>query len=144
VIKRSVAIATGAPRKKATAFPFDGTDMMLLVGASGPGVLMLSPFTVAYRSHATNTVGRLDYLLENAACLARIERLGHYPGGPKRRFDRRAYAAGVAWHCASQGLRRGMYKLAILLLLETFPMVVLGTFNTVRRRLHKPRQAMTL
>jgi glycosyltransferase involved in cell wall biosynthesis len=144
VIKRSTAESTGALRKTFTAFPFDGTDIMLLVGTCEPCVLLKQPFTVAYRLHSTNTIRQLDYLLESASCLARFERLGQYPGGSGRRFDRYAYVGGVSWHYAAIGLKSGLYKLSIKLLLKTFPMVTVGLINTALRRFRKPLPLITL
>lgn len=144
VVKRSVAEACGALRKNAAAFPFDGTDIMLLLGTCAPCVLLQRPFTVAYRVHDANVSGRLEYLLQYTACLARYERLGHYPGGAARWFDRYAYVGGVSWYYASRGLRRGLFKLSLALLLRAFPMVAIGAINTVRRRLRPPAPLITL
>jgi glycosyltransferase involved in cell wall biosynthesis len=144
VIKRSAAEATGALRKEFAAFPFDGNDILLLLGTSEPCILLKQPFTVAYRVHANNTSKRLDFLLETASRLARFERLGHYPGGGRRRFHRYAYVGGVTWHYTAQGLRGGRYRLSLKLLLRTFPMIAIGALNTIARRFRKPLPLVTL
>ncbi len=144
VFKASVAKSMGALRKERTAFPFDTADIMLLLGTSGPCVLILRPFTVAYRLHETNTIHRLDHLLKTAPCLAHCERLGQYPGGAARRLSRYAYIGGVVWCYASKGLKRGLFRLTSSLLLRTFPMVTVGAINSVLRRFRKPASEMTL
>ncbi len=143
-IKRSVAEATGALRKERAAFPFDGNDIMLMLGTCEPCVLLKRPFTVAYRSHGTNISRRLDYLIETASCLARFERLGQYPGGAARRFERYAYVGGVSWSYVSKGLRRGRFRISFKLLLRTFPMVSAGAINKLLRRFRTPAPLNTL
>lgn len=144
VVKSSVAVATGALRKKLDAWPFETADIMLLLGTSGPCVLLRRPWTVAYRNHETNTVRRLDLLIKNVSCLVRYERLGQYPGGVYRQFDRYAYIGGVSWCYIAKGFRHGLFRISFRALAQTFPMVVIGAINTLFRRFRVRAPVITL
>lgn len=144
VIKASVAAATGALRKEPDAFPFDAADIMLLVGDSGPCVLLKQPWTVAYRTHETNISRRLDYLVNSVSCLARYERLGQYPGGAHRQFERYAYIGGVSWYYIAKGIHHGLFRIALRALLHTFPMVVAGAINMLFRNFQERAVVITL
>lgn len=138
VLKRSVALATGAFRSEATAWPFDIPDMMLKLGTRGPFIILRHPPTVAYRQHSTNTVRQVDYLIESSSCLARFERQGEYPGGAARRFDRYACIGTMALFWAVQGLKRRRYQTAIGLLRDSAPMILAGVIKRSGRRFRRP------
>jgi len=126
VVKRSVALGTGAFRPERTAFPFDIPDMMLRLGTSGPFIILRRPSTVAYRQHSSNTVKAVDYLIESSSCLGRLERRGAYPGGAARRFDRYACIGTMALFWVSKAVRRRCYRTALNLLLDSAPMILAG------------------
>jgi hypothetical protein len=56
--------------------------------------------------------------------LLRRERQGDYPGGPHRRFERRALIGGVVIHWTRMAARSGRYWDAIALLFRSWPMVL--------------------
>lgn len=144
VIKRSAAVATGALRRTATAFPFDMPDVLLLAGTCSPFVVLLKPFTVAYRVHGSNTVRNIGYIVENVSRLAALERGGHYPGGNVRRWERYAYIGTMCGAWALKGLRHRQFGRVARLLVETAPMILAGVIELCRRRLHRPIEASVL
>jgi hypothetical protein len=49
--------------------------------------------------------------------------LGHYPGGARRRFERRALIGGVVFHWTRRAARSGTYRDAMKLLARGWLMV---------------------
>lgn len=137
VVKRSIAIAAGAFRPRATAFPFDIPDMLLKMGTSGPFLIVRSPSTVAYRQHTNNTVKRIDYMVSSSSKLAEFERQGEYPGGPARRFDRYACIGTMALFWAYKAFRHHRYALSCRLLFISAPMILAGLVKRMSRRLRR-------
>jgi len=144
VIKRSTAEATGALRSKATAFPFDTPDVLLLTGIYGPLVLVTRPYTIAYRLHDTNTIRRIDYLVDSLPCLARFERLGQYPGGKERRFNRCAYIGTISGHYFLMAMKHRQFSRAARLFRRTAPMMAIGIMGLVRRKFREKTPPIVL
>ena len=144
VIKRSVAASAGALRAGPTAFPFDGNDIMLALGVESPCVQVLRPYTVAYRVHDSNVSRKLEWLIRTTMLLVQQEKNGNYPGGPKRRFERRAYIGGVAWAYIARGLRKKYWATSLGILGRIFPMVATGAWNKIVRRFRPRPQLVTL
>jgi glycosyltransferase involved in cell wall biosynthesis len=140
VLKRSAVDERRAFRSRATAFPYDGNDIMLLMGTCTPCIMLQAPFTVAYRLHETNISRNLRVMMNDAACLARFERQYQYAGGRRRRFDRRAYVGGVSWHYAAWAFRQGGVGMASRLFMKTADMVVIGTIRKLGTRLRPCRK----
>jgi glycosyltransferase involved in cell wall biosynthesis len=138
VVKRSVALATGAFRPEPTAFPFDIPDMMLRLGTSGPFIILRRPNTVAYRQHSSNSVKAVDSMIESASCLARLERLGAYPGGAARRFGRYVCIGTMALFWVFKAVRRRRYRTALRLLLDSAPMILAGLIKLSSRCFRTP------
>ena len=57
-------------------------------------ISLLGPATALHRVHAANSIHTVPPFLRNLRLLAEKERAGRYPGGPARRYDRRAYLGG--------------------------------------------------
>ncbi len=138
VVKRSVALATGAFRPEPTAWPFDIPDMMLRLGTSGPFIILRGPSTVAYRQHSCNTVKAVDSMIEASSCLARLERRRAYPGGAARRFERYACIGTMALFWVSKAVRRRRYRTAVRLLLDSAPMILAGLIKRSWRCVRTP------
>jgi glycosyltransferase involved in cell wall biosynthesis len=133
VVKRSVALATGAFRVEPTAFPFDIPDMMLRLGTSGPFIILRRPNTVAYRQHSSNFVKAVDSMINSSSCLARLELRGEYPGGAGRRFERYACIGTMALFWVCRALKRRYYRTALGLLLDSAPMILAGLIRRSSR-----------
>jgi glycosyltransferase involved in cell wall biosynthesis len=144
VIKRSVVARTGVLRPKATAFPFDIADMLLLLGECSPCVVVRQPYSVAYRMHASNTVTRTDYMVRRLPCLIQLERAGSYPGGTVRRFERQACIGGLGWTWARNTFKRRKLGLFTWLIWQCGPMMVIAVLRKFRQRLTPKTPAITL
>ena len=138
VVKRSMAEATGALRAVPPPFPCDDINLLLLMGTKGPFVFIQRPYTVAYREHDSNTLKRVDYIVEGCLKLARFERHGKYPGGRSRRFNRYACIGGGCSVFTYRALKQGRLQLASKLLLRTAPMIAAAVINKLGRYFRKP------
>lgn len=138
VVKRSVALGTGAFRSEPTAFPFDIPDMMLRLGTSEPFIILQQPCTVAYRQHSSNSIKAVDSMIDSSSCLGSLERRGAYPGGAARRFERYACIGTMALFWISKAVRRRRYRTALRLLLDSAPMILAGLVKRAWRCFHTP------
>jgi glycosyltransferase involved in cell wall biosynthesis len=105
-------------------FPAEDHDFALRLGASGRTIQILSPATVQHRAHASNTVNNISTCIDGVDHLLRRERSGDYPGGARRRLERRALIGGVVIHWTRMAARNGMYRDATAFLLRGWPMVL--------------------
>lgn len=112
-------------------FPTEDHDFTLRLGAAGRAIQILAPVTVLHRAHANNTINDVPVCIIGVDNLLRQERLGRYPGGTRRRFERRALLGGVVFHWTRRAAKGGMYRDAISLLVRGWPMVL----ATITRRL---------
>jgi len=140
VIKKSVFDEVGGLRNS-TPLTFHNDDLYILLktGTYGPCIVVQKPYTVAYRMHEGNSIKNVRLIAEGVLLLARSERLGEYPGGRQRRWDRYAVLGGRASTWALRYCwRGGQKKLALWLLFKTAPMVFAALWNKSLRRFHKP------
>jgi glycosyltransferase involved in cell wall biosynthesis len=144
VIKRSVAIDTGVFHPKATAWPFDITDMLLLLGVCSPCVVVRWPYSVAYRVHAGNTVQHTAYMVRSFPRLVQLESAGSYPGGAVRRFERRALIGAMGWSWALKAFKKRKFGLVAWLLWQCGPMAAIAILRKFRQRLKPKTPAITL
>jgi glycosyltransferase involved in cell wall biosynthesis len=107
-----------------SSFPAEDHDLALRLGSVGRTILILAPSTVLHRSHAGNTVNNIAACIGGVDNLLRRERLGDYPGGVRRRLERRALIGGVVIHWTRMAARRGMYRDATAFLLRSWPMIL--------------------
>jgi glycosyltransferase involved in cell wall biosynthesis len=106
-----------------SVFPTEDQDLTLRLGASGRTIQILAPSTILHRAHANNTINNVAACITGVDNLLRQERLGHYPGGARRRFERRALIGGVVFHWTRRAAKRGMYRDAMKLMGRGWPMV---------------------
>jgi glycosyltransferase involved in cell wall biosynthesis len=112
-------------------WPNEHEDLMLKLGDCGRMVLILTPLTTLYRVHANNTVKNVPAFLPSLYKLIHNERLGKYPGGTQRRFQRYALIGGYVLTWQSRAIKRGLYGDTLTLLAHAWPM----TFAAVTRKL---------
>ena len=108
VVRRDVFDGAGGFRAS-SATTFNGSDQnfLLRVGCHGPAVLLERPRTVAYRVHPGNSIRNTARVIEGIRRLIAAERSGTYPGGRKRRLDRRAVIGKEAFWWGRRALRHG-------------------------------------
>jgi glycosyltransferase involved in cell wall biosynthesis len=109
------AIFWGAGGWSHEIFQLDDVDLAAKLGFSGHAVLICSPTTALHRVHAANSIHTVPPFLRNLRLLAEKERAGRYPGGPARRYDRRAYLGGPFFFWTKRALCAGLYKDALRL-----------------------------
>ena len=94
-------------------FPAEDNDMALRLGVSGRTILILSPATILHRAHASNTINSVALFVPAMKSLLQREKLGYYPGGAARRFERRALIGGMVFHWTKLAAKKGLYGNAI-------------------------------
>jgi len=94
-------------------FPAEDNDMALRLGVSGRTILILSPATILHRAHASNTINSVSSFVPAMKSLLQREKLGCYPGGASRRFERRALIGGMVFHWTKMAAKKGLYGNAI-------------------------------
>lgn len=96
-------------------WPANDIDFLLRLCVSGRTILIQSPQTVLRRSHANNTSKNVAPYIASFCEIIQNERMGKYPGGNQRTFERQAVIGGLVliWteHAATAGLRRDAMKL---------------------------------
>lgn len=108
VVRRDVFAEVGGFRSS-TAATFNGSDhdFLLRVGCHGPAVLIEKPAVVGYRLHGGNSVRDIRRVVEGIMRIIRAEREGIYPGGARRRLDRRSVIGNQTyWWCRCALLQR--------------------------------------
>ena len=128
-----------------SAFPADDVDFLLKAGTFGPCIIVLKPYTIAYREWPTSSSMNVKRGAGGLLRVAQIENRGLYPGGKKRRGDRCAVLGGISanWalrHCWQRGER----KTAIQLLFGTAPMVSVALSKKFSRGFRKRAQPIVL
>jgi glycosyltransferase involved in cell wall biosynthesis len=94
-------------------FPAEDNDIALRLGVSGRTILILSPATILHRAHASNTINSVSAFVPAMKNLLRREKLGCYPGGANRSFERRALIGGMVFHWTKLAAKNGLYGSAI-------------------------------
>ena len=105
-------------------FPAEDNDFALRLGISGRTILILAPSTILHRAHASNTINNIPSFLTAMENLLRRERLGGYPGGTGRKFERRALIGGMVFHWTKRASRTGLHWNTVKLLAGGSPMLL--------------------
>jgi glycosyltransferase involved in cell wall biosynthesis len=146
VIRKSVVDEVGGFRKSTPqTWHNDDLYMMIMVGTYGPCIVVQKPSTVAYRLHEDNAIRNVKAITDGLLRLARSERLGQFPGGSERRFDRYGVIGQRASNWALRHCWRGGHrKLALRLILGTAPMISAAVWKKFLRHVRKSTQPITL
>jgi glycosyltransferase involved in cell wall biosynthesis len=116
VIRRQALEAVGGWH----GFPVDDLDLMYRLGTTGPFVQVVEPCTTWHRSHDGQTIRRTERMVQAVEWLADNDRRGRYPGGRRRRLERRACIGGIVFHWARVYARFGSRFHALRFLLRNF------------------------
>jgi glycosyltransferase involved in cell wall biosynthesis len=103
-------------------FPAEDNDIALRLGVSGRTILILSPATILHRAHASNTINSVSAFVPAMKNLLQREKLGCYPGGDSRSFERRALIGGMVFHWTKLAAKNRLYGNAIDLQARNSPM----------------------
>jgi glycosyltransferase involved in cell wall biosynthesis len=99
-------------------------DLLFRLGDSGRAIQVVSPPTILHRSHAGQAVRQVPPFIDALYRMIRDERLGRYPGGRRRRFERSALFGGLVFFWAKRSVRARLYWDAAKLIARGWPMVV--------------------
>jgi len=106
----------GAQGWSRDAWPMDDQDFVLRLCDCGRTIQILAPPTTFHRSHAGNTVHHVQPYIPSLQKIIRNERAGEYPGGDRRRWERRAIIGGLVVFWTKRAVKAGLYGTALKLL----------------------------
>lgn len=133
VIRKSLFDEMGGLRETSPAtFHLDDFNLMLKVGNRGPCVVLLHPYTVAYRTHETNSIRDPRAMVDGILRLIASEKKGEYPGGIARRRDRYACIGGIAQFWVLQSLSARKPGEALRLFFNSAPMLAAAVTRKIR------------
>ena len=137
VVERAALLAAGGWSPEIGVHG-DIKDFTMRLGYAGPLVLIQEPITALYRIHETNSIHEVGKYLAKAHRLLANERAGRYPGGAAGLGERYAALGAYVVFWSRKGMRVGLWKEVMQLVLVGLPMVVVAvayrTRNLVRRR----------
>jgi hypothetical protein len=126
-------------------FPvMEDVDLLIKLGNAGPAVQILAPYTAFYRVHAGNTMNNISRYLEQIRKLLDKERVGTYPGGRRRRYERYAVMGGHVAGWVRRAVKSGMYRDALVLAALGWPMVFASVVRKCSIALRGPRPLETM
>lgn len=105
-------------------FPAEDNDIALRLGTAGRTIQILAPQTTWHRTHSSNSMNDILSFMPAMERLLRREREGHYPGGARRRFERRALIGGMTFHWTSRAAKNGLRQKALKLFTRSSPMLL--------------------
>lgn len=128
-----------------SAFPADDVDFLLKAGTYGPCIIVLKPYTIAYREWPTSSSMNVVWGAEGLLRLVQFENMGLFPGGRARRRARRAVLGGISANWALRHCwQRGQRKAALRLLFGTAPMICVALSKKFSRTFRKRAQPIVL
>jgi hypothetical protein len=95
-------------------------DLLLKMACTGPFVLLKSPPIFAYRRHGASLVSNVELSFRGYRHLLSSERLGFYPGGRRRRSERRIVLTRILRPAILGFFDRGEYSKGFKLYRATF------------------------
>jgi len=107
-------------------FHLDLQDLVTKLGYAGRMTLICSPETAFYRIHSSNSIHTVPPFLTNLYLLVEKETSGQYPGGPKHRFERRAWLGGLSFFWMKRAWRAGLYSDALKIAAHCSPWIAAG------------------
>jgi glycosyltransferase involved in cell wall biosynthesis len=126
-------------------FPvMEDVDLLIKLGETGPAVQILAPHTAFYRVHPGNTMNNISRYLRQMRTLLNKERVGDYPGGSKRRFERYAVMGGHVMAFVQRAVQSGLYRDAFALAALGWPMVFASIVRKCNVALRGPRPCEVL
>jgi hypothetical protein len=93
----------------------EDVDLALRLGVEPGFVQIIAPWTFAYREHSSSAVSDFSRTLAGAWAQIRAEKLGSYPGGKLRAWERQRilsrHIRPIALRCLRNGLQREGWRL---------------------------------
>jgi glycosyltransferase involved in cell wall biosynthesis len=144
VVKRTVFNEVGGMRNSdSRTFHNEDSNLLLKLGEYSPCVVVNEPCITAYRKHDAKSTRNLQAIGNGWLRMGRAERRGEY--GRKNKWPRYALIGGrsLQWaqkYCWPGGER----KLALRLLTENLPMVVVAVIDKALRKIRKTDPSIIL
>jgi glycosyltransferase involved in cell wall biosynthesis len=137
VVRKTVFDEVGGMRNSSPqTFHNEDSHLLLKLGNYSPCIVINEPCTTAYRKHATSSTSNVTAIADGWRRLARAERSGEYQG--ENRWGRYAVIGGRSLQWALRYCwRGGQRKLALQLIFETAPMIVVALSDKLLRRFRK-------
>lgn len=114
-------------------FPVDDLDLLYRLGTEGPFVQVTEPSTTWHRSHAGQIIRRTEEILKGTEWIIAGDKRGRYPGGERRRLERRACIGGIVLHWALTHAKVGSRAHALRFIVKHRPYVAAALFTRTRR-----------
>ncbi len=138
VIRKSVFERMGGLRRTTpSTFHLDDFNLVLKVGTEGPCVVLLEPKTVAYRTHATNSIRDPRAMVNGILSIIDSEKRGEYPGGAARRWDRYACIGGISQLWVQRAFQARKPGQALRVLFNSAPMLVAAVVRKIRSKFRR-------
>ena len=128
----------------AAFFPYEDYDLTLRVGYGGKTLQLLAPATVLYRVHGDNVTRDPKSIIGGVYQLMRKERVGGYPGGPGRRYERFAIIGGAAFGWIRRAIATGCYVEPAKLMVNAGPMIAAACIRRLATTLKGKRPIHSL
>lgn len=119
-------------------------DFLWKLGESGPLVFILDPSTTLYRVHPAQAVQQYEKMMAATWVLCTREREGRYPGGRRRRFERRAAVGGQVIYWSREGVAHGIFRPSLRLLTKNGDFALASVTLRLRRLLVGQRAPQVL
>ena len=103
-------------------WPMEDQDFVLRLGDCGRTIQILAPPTTFHRSHAAQSVRQVPPFILSLYKIIHNERAGEYPGGERRRRERRAIIGGLVFFWAKRATKARLYGSALKLLARGWPL----------------------
>lgn len=142
VVQRTALLAVGGWTPE--IFHGDIKDLIMKLGYAGPLVLIQEPITAFYRIHETNSIHEIAKFIANAHLLLANERAGKYPGGSARLGERYAALGAFVVFWARKGMRNGLWKKPLGLVLDGWLMIAFAVVYRSRRLVRRSPQPQHL
>ena len=104
-------------------FPLEDLDVLVKLLQSGRTAQILSPPTVGYRIHGSNTIHQVASCAGALRMIMQKERRGGYTDGSSNRGQRYAFIGGPALFWVKRTYKSGLYREALRLLALGWPMI---------------------
>lgn len=125
-------------------FPSEIDDLMMKMGYSGPTVHLLSHPTIAYRTHAGQTMNQVQRFIQKMVLVAKKERNGEYPGGRKCKYERYAYLGGPVFYWITVGFRVRLFGDTFRLFTAGWQMALVAIWTRLLLKIIPPRSSETI
>jgi glycosyltransferase involved in cell wall biosynthesis len=125
-------------------FPMEDLDVLIKLLQSGLTAQILTPATVCYRMHASNTVHQVANCAGALRQIMEKEKRGGYANGHSKRAQRYAFLGGPALFWVRKAYKNGLYGEAAQLLALGWPMILAAGMRRLAVAIRGKRGVQTI